>query len=265
MVRKRIRLAQNFLTSRTLVEKLVSLTSIGKNDTVFEIGPGSGIITKELSKKAAKVIAIEIDPDLSESLRAILTDKDNIEIVTNDFLDYQITVSKYKVFSNIPFNITSDIVRKLIYAQKPPIDAYLIVQKEAAMKFSGEPHETEFSVLVKPWFSLTTLWAFRRVDFFPPPAVDTVLLHISRLSQPLVSQENVSLYTRFVQHGFRAWKKDLKTAYKEIFTYTQWKCLARDNHFQLDAIPTQLSVDQWINLFNFFQQGVPAFKKSSLL
>lgn len=261
MVRKRIELAQNFLKSGSLVEELVSKSSIDKSDVVYEIGPGNGIITSALIKKAAKVVIIELDENLVSKLVDTFGKVDNVEIYHGDFLDYQIKAPRYKVFSNIPFNITANIVRKLLYSSTPPEDAYLILQQEAAMKFSGEPVETEFSILVKPWFYFETLWKFQRTDFVPIPAVDVVLLHIHRREKPLVSRENIALFRKFVTFGFRAWKKDLKTAYEDVFTYEQWKRLSKDNGFPLKAIPTQLKFQQWVGLFEYFLRGVPANKK----
>lgn len=264
MVKKRIQLAQNILKSKSLVEKLISKTSINIADTVYEIGPGEGIITSELAKKAAKVIAVEIDPNLVDKLKDSFSNKANIKIQLGDFLDYQISEAEYKIFANLPFNITSNIVRKLLYSLYPPIDAYLILQKEAAMKFSGNPTETEFSVLAKPWFTFHVIWEFQRTDFLPIPAVDAVLLHIGKRDSALVEEANATLFRRFVKFGFEAWKKELKIAYKDIFTHEQWKRLARDNGFSIKATPTQLTFEQWIKLFEYFSTGVPPHKRKNL-
>ncbi|MBX3004592.1 MAG: 23S ribosomal RNA methyltransferase Erm [Anaerolineales bacterium] len=263
-IRKRILYAQNYLKSASLVKTLVAQSSIGREDTVYEIGPGNGIITAELAKIARKVIAIELDENLVKRLTNQFTGSTNIEIVQGNFIDFQIPDEKYKVFANLPFNITAETVRKLLYARNPPIDAYLILQKEAAGKFSGSPRESEFSVLAKPWFSLQELWSFKKSDFVPAPAVDVVLLHIRRREISLIKNEEAKQYTRFVKFGFGAWKKDLKTAFKSVFTYEQWKRLSRDNRFNIDAKPTDLIFDQWLAIYQFFSVGVSAAKKSNI-
>lgn len=262
MVRKRILFAQNFLKSRSLVERIITRSSISQSDIVYEIGPGDGVITSELAKKAKKVIAIEIDIDLINKLKDMFTKNPNVEIINADFMEYQINTPKYKVFSNIPFNITADIARKLLYSSNPPIDTYLILQKEAAMKFSGQPVETEFSVLIKPWFSFEIIWEFERSDFIPVPAVDVVLLHIKKRTPSLVAADDANIYRKFVKFGFEAWKKDLKIAYKNIFTYEQWKRLARENGFPINVTPSQLYFDQWLRIFQFFLRGIPNEKKT---
>ncbi len=244
-------LAQNFLTKSHLAALLVDKSSICLNDVVLEIGPGAGILTKELSKRAKKVIAIEKDCDLYMKLKKRFGLNNNVVLYNADFLEFTIHKSNYKVFSNIPFNITSAIMRKLLNGKNPPKEAYLIMQKEAAEKFSGKPVETQFSVLAKPWFRFTIIRGFKSTDFRPMPKVDVVFLHVAQRARPLVCAENSLFYQRFVKHGFGAWKKHLKAAYEPVFTYVQWKKLSRQLHFPLKATPTQLSFEQWLGLFNF--------------
>ncbi len=169
------------------------------------------------------------------------------------------------MFSNIPFNITSEIIRKLLYAKTPPIDSYLVMQEEAASKFSGTPKETEFSVLVKPWFVLTIIRKFRRTDFEPVPSVDVVLLNIKKRDKPLISRDNTANYRKFVKLGFEAWKKDLVTAYKRLFTYEQWKRLSRDLGFAKEVTSTQLTFEQWLGIFERFMKIVPDSKRVPFL
>src|SRR5262245_23754727 len=167
--RKQISLAQNFLRSPMLVRRLVKMSKIGRSDTVYEIGPGDGIITAALASVAGQVIAIEKDPALVRRLRERFRPIENVTIVEKDFLNYsfairssirvpslpagrQTPVSEYKIFASIPFNSTAQIVRKILHERSPLCEAYLIMQKEAAKKFSGSPRESLFSILIKPFF-----------------------------------------------------------------------------------------------------------------
>jgi len=232
---------------------------------VYEVGPGEGIITRELAKVAAKVIAIEKDVELANHLKAMFKDFRNVEVHEADFLKYDIKEAEYKIFSNIPFNITSEIMRKILYTRNPPIDSYLVMQEEAANKFYGHPYETEFSVLVKPWFDIIIVRKFRRTDFIPVPAVDVVLLNVRKREKPLVPSDNSMDYKRFVKHGYEAWKKSLRKAYENVFTYEQWKRMARELDFPMDATPTQITYEQWIGLFERFLKIVPPSKRHPLL
>jgi 23S rRNA (adenine-N6)-dimethyltransferase len=262
-------LAQNFLRSPRLVRRLVGMSSIGPSDTVYEIGPGNGIITAALASVARQVIAIEKDPELVRRLRERFRPLDNVEIVEKDFLAYsfrtrargrapsltggrQTRTSEYKIFANIPYNITAQILRKILDDRSELGEGYLILQKEAAKRFSGSPRETLFSILAKPFFEFQILFQLRRTDFWPVPNVDSVLLSIKRRPRPLIEKRDVAPYRDFVQYGFGRWKPNLKLAFKHVFTYRQWKRLARDLDFPLNATPTELSFEQWLDLYHGF-------------
>lgn len=262
---QQITLAQHFLKSPKRVQRLLALSSITSMDVVYEIGAGRGIITAELARRARKVTAIEKDPWLVQVLRRRFQDFGNIQIVRGDFMRFRISDQEYKIFANIPYNLTADIVRKILYSPPVPSEAYLIVQKEAAEKFSGCPRETQFSVLAKAAFDMQVVHELRRTDFFPAPKVDSVLLHIHRRCPPLIRAEDMALYRRFVRFGFGRWKKNLKLALKPIFSYEQWKRLSRDYHFPADVKPTELTFEQWMGLFDCFKYRTSKEKQAYLL
>ena len=259
----RICLAQNFLTSPKLVRRLIGMSSIGPSDTVYEIGPGNGIITAALANVAGHVIAIEKDPEFVRRLRERFLAFDNVEIVEKDFLAYSFRTrrvngtravhsSEYKLFANIPYNITAQIVRKILDERSNLAEGYLILQKEAAKKFSGCPRETLFSILAKPFFEFQILSQVKRTDFWPMPNVDSVFLSIKRRTHPLIETHDVDLYRDFVQYGFGRWKPNLRLAFKKVFSYKQWKRLTRELKIPLNATPTELSFEQWLGLYHGF-------------
>ena len=268
---RKICLAQNFLRSPKLVRRLVGMSTIGPSDVVYEIGPGNGIITAALASVARQVIAIEKDPALVRQLRERFRALDNVEIVEKDFLAYsfrtrpvngersltvgrQTRTSEYKIFASIPYNITARILRKIIDERSNLQDVYLILQKEAAQKFSGCPRETLFSILAKPFVEFQILLQLRRTDFWPVPNVDSVFLSIRRRTRSLIETRDVGSYRDFVQYGFGRWKPNLKLAFKNVFTYKQWKRLARELDFPLNATPTELSFEQWLGLYHGFRR-----------
>ena len=253
---KRISLAQNFLRSPKLVRRLVALSTIGPSDTVFDIGAGNGIITAALASVARQVIAIEKDPELVRRLRDRFRVLDKVAIVERDFLRYpfQRHFAEYKIFANIPYNQTAQIVRKILDERSKLSDGYLIMQKEAAKRFSGSTRETLFSILAKPFFEFQIVSQLRRTDFWPVPDVDSVLLSIKRRKRPLLELQEVACYREFVHYGFGRWKPNLKLAFKNLFTYNEWKRLARELGFPLNATPTELSVEQWLGLYRAFNR-----------
>jgi 23S rRNA (adenine-N6)-dimethyltransferase len=123
--------SQNFLRDPKLVEKLVQNSSL-KNDVVIEIGSGKGIITDMLSKHSKRVLAVEADKNLHAELGEKFASFPNVEIYQQNFLEFPLPKYEYKVFSNIPFNITADIVRKLFDSENSPVDSYLIMQNTRA-------------------------------------------------------------------------------------------------------------------------------------
>jgi 23S rRNA (adenine-N6)-dimethyltransferase len=172
----------NFLAKRKLAYKLVSNSSIGNNDLVIEIGPGKGRLTEALCIQSGRVIAVEINTGFCGLLRERFRQSANLEIICQDFLKFNLPKRSYKVFANIPFAITADIIRKLtndIYLN----EAYLIVQSEAAKKFVGIPFAARDSMMalkLKRKFNMDVVWKFRRYDFEPLPRVDCVLMRIRR-------------------------------------------------------------------------------------
>jgi 23S rRNA (adenine-N6)-dimethyltransferase len=246
--------AQNFLTSSCLVDALLDRCSFESSDILYEIGPGKGIITDRLVSRCSQVVAIEKDAHLVEALRCRFDGIPNIIIYEGDFLQFRLPNTRYKVFASIPFNITTAIVTKLTTAPCPPDDAYLVVQKEAADKFLGKPRESLYAVLMKPWFELDVVHRFRRSDFVPTPRVDVVMLRLRKRGPPLIHGSERQLFRDFVVYGFTARQPCLASTFKDIFTPQQFKHLGRKLGFGLDATPTALRFEQWLELFDYFKR-----------
>lgn len=241
-MKKSILFHQNFLRDPRLVARIVRLAGFGPKDVVYEIGPGRGIITRELVKTGAKVVAVEIDRRLAERLQVDFSGNSRVKIINADWLNFRVPDPDYKIFANIPFNLTAQVVRKIVASPRPPRQSFLVVQQEAAEKFTGIPRSTQFSVAYQPWFEFKVVWNFRRSDFFPVPKVKAVLLSINRREKPLV--ESKQKYFYFVERGFNR--------IKPLFTYHQWRRLGRELKFSLPARPGQLSFDQWLGIFKFY-------------
>ena len=143
MVGRRIRLAQNFFRDRQLVGAIVGASSIRPQDIVYEVGPGTGIVTRELARHAGRVVAVEKDPVLAARLRRRFRRTGNVRIVAGDFTRSRLPAHRYRVFANLPFNITALVVKRILFGGNPPDEAHLVVQKEAAERFSGRPAGTE--------------------------------------------------------------------------------------------------------------------------
>ncbi len=239
--------SQNFLTKRQLIRKILNLSSITKEDTVLEIGAGKGHLTEALCEKSGYVYSVEIDQKLYESTSVKLSQCTNLKLILGDFLKYSLPgQGSYKVFANIPFFITTQIIDKLTNASNPPSEAWLVMEKGAARRFAGFPKENKRSLLLKVGWETEVVYHFRREDFHPMPCVDSVLLHLKKKETPDLSKKEALSFQKFIEHSMRhglSGKQGLLTqkqvstalkcaglppAYRDGVTlYIQWLCLFR--------------------------------------
>ncbi|MFA5532342.1 MAG: 23S ribosomal RNA methyltransferase Erm [Candidatus Shapirobacteria bacterium] len=253
--------SQNFIKSSTLVKQLLDITSIDNNDLVVEIGPGRGIITQELIRLAKEVIVIEKDRTLIQSLRTKFDHQTNLKIFNQDFLTWSLPSTSFKIFSNIPFDITAKIVDKLLKSKNKASEIYFIMQLEAADKYLiGNDLNTQNSILLSIFYDAEILGDIDRTAFTPKPQVDIVFTKFTLLPNPLIDPRLYPQFRDFVIFGFNQWKSNMFEIYKKIFSYDQFKKI---NH-QLkinDLKPSQLNIDQWLKLFDIYQKFVSQNKK----
>lgn len=195
-------LSQNFLANPRLVSRLVARSSIGVHDLVLEIGPGQGIITQELVKRAAHVVAVELDSYWYQHLQTRFATTTNLTLYHADILTFPVPKLPYKVFANIPFAIEGKIIRYLIENRYPPLDCYLVVMGKLAERLVASHGENMFSVMHKPWFDFAIEHRFTPADFSPVPSVIPVLFRFSQKSTPLLPWSERKKYQRFIQRGF---------------------------------------------------------------
>ncbi|HEY7348757.1 MAG TPA: 23S ribosomal RNA methyltransferase Erm [Ktedonobacterales bacterium] len=249
--------AQHFLKDARLVAALLNRCAVGRDDVVYEIGPGKGIITEQLALRCKRVVAIEKDSRLAALLLERFADRPQVTIHAGDFLEYRLPRQPYKVVANIPFNITAAIVARLT-GDHAPEDAYLAMQQEAAAMFLGEPRESLRTLLLKPWFEVELVHRFRRQDFVPEPQVDVVMLRLRKRGPPLVCQKERQGFRDFVVYGFTRRQPTLADSLKGVFSGLQLRHIKRAVGFDDAATPTMLTVEQWLGLFACFQEEANA-------
>ena len=223
---------QHFLRGSSFIAELVGHSNIRKNDTVLDIGAGSGAITAVLARRCKRVVAYESEPLAAKKLSANMQYHTNVEVVAKDFLQVDLPAEPYKVFSNIPFHLSSKIVRKLATAKTPPKSIYLIVQKQFAQKMltGGNHFHGALGMAIAPWGGARIRRPLRKTDFTPPPAVDTVLLELKPRETPLVPLERMVTYMQFVER-----------CYAEPVFYGKTKAPKGQK-------PSQLTLEQWVAL-----------------
>lgn len=179
-------LSQHFLKSPRLALILIGHSNLKKRDTVVEIGAGSGVITSALAHRVNRVIAIEPDHPTATKLRANLARRNitNVEIIEQDFLDYILPSTPYKVFSNPPFHLSSKIIHKLLESDNPPESFYLILQKQFALKLlnTDRHYTSQLGLKLIQSYQTKIRLPLKPTDFTPPPGVPTVFFEAKIIS-----------------------------------------------------------------------------------
>lgn len=230
--------AQHFLRSPQIVAELIGHSDLRGKDLVYDLGAGSGVITSVLANKCRAVVAVEIEPAALTSLRNNMVNVRNVTIIEQDMLSVVPPAEPYKIFANIPFSLSSDVVRKFTETDRPPRALYLIVQKQFARKLvPGNDHFTsQLGALIGPRFTARIRKPLRRSDFTPPPGVDTVLLELKLRETPLVSPEKMAGYREFVTRCFAEQK--------------YFGSLNREKAgISAELRPSQLTLEQWCDLY----------------
>ncbi len=172
-------LGQNFLVNETSLQKILETGEIKQKDYIIEVGPGLGVLTKELINKAAKVTSIELDPDMVTILKCTFPDAKNLEIINKDALQFEPPKTPYKVIANIPYNITSPLLNHFLQAENKPSSLTLLVQKEVAEKIcTREPDMTILSLQVSLFGEPIYIQTVPSSHFYPSPKVDSAIIHI---------------------------------------------------------------------------------------
>jgi 16S rRNA (adenine1518-N6/adenine1519-N6)-dimethyltransferase len=200
------RLGQNFLTDKNILQKIIASADIKKDDIILEVGPGTGILTAELAQKAKKVIAVEKDKKMVEVLTETLKDFKNVEVINQDILKFDIN-KKYKVIANIPYYLTSAMIRKFLEADNKPTEMILMIQKEVAQRIcETPPNMSLLSASVQFYAEPKILFYVSKNSFWPVPKVDSAVIKIT----PHDQDKGLSIpFFKIVKAGFSAPRKQL--------------------------------------------------------
>lgn len=240
--------SQNFLNNRRLVHSLVRNSSIGEHDLVLEIGPGSGIITETLLTKAHHVLAVEIDRHWTSHLKLRFTNSPNLTLYQKDFLDFSLPRLPYKVFSNLPFSIEGQIIRKLLNSTNPPSDSYLVIDRKLGYRLIKPSRPNLFSITYQPWFDFSIQYYFQRTDFTPRPHADAIMIRIKQKEEAMLPIDTISRYKAFILHGFGQGQSVLQNLGRYYPKNIVLKHLHRLG-IPKSAKPSHITLNQWLKLF----------------
>lgn len=233
------------------MRQLVADADFSRSDTVVEIGPGKGIITRELAEHAGHVIAIEKDERLASTLARTASIPENVTLYVSDVLMCPMPTTPYRVFANIPFRHTAAIVGRLTSGVAPPLDARLIVQREAADRFIVGGEASMRAQQLAPFFDVEILHAFNPRDFRPSPGVECVLMQIRQKRKPDLSFKLSHRFGQFVEVVYSAWQPTLEKAIKAALPRLAAQSLIADPEVQreLRTRPSLVSADTWLRMF----------------
>jgi 16S rRNA (adenine1518-N6/adenine1519-N6)-dimethyltransferase len=217
-------LGQHFLVDGSVLDTIISAADISPKDFIIEVGPGLGILTSELAKKAGRVVAIELDTRLASQLKHKLSSLPNVTIINADILEVKISdlireESSYKVVANIPYYITSPILHYFVDASPKPSLMVVMVQKEVGEAIVAEPGEMTMLALSIQIYSKAKIISFvPSQSFYPPPKVDSVIVRFDMLPEPAVKVANISRFLTFVRCGFKSPRKQLRNSLAQGLT-----------------------------------------------
>lgn len=257
---------QNFLQDREALEKIVSLGNITKGDLIVEVGPGHGVLTRELLKNGAVVRAVEIDESILPALAAATREwKDYFTVENKHVLDFNPPEEPYSFIANIPYHLTSPILRKfLIDTPYRPKRLVILMQKEVAEKIACKPgKDSLLSTMVKTFGTPSLAFTVKAESFFPAPKVDSAVLVIDTFDTPKISIPS-KIYFEMLYAGFSSPRKKLKNALQHTFLYTnaQIDPIFETLDLHPDCRAQDVSIPQWEAMTKiFFAQYFENIKK----
>jgi 16S rRNA (adenine1518-N6/adenine1519-N6)-dimethyltransferase len=244
-------LGQHLLIAPPTLEKIVSILAPTKNDTILEIGPGTGNLTKVLAKYAKKIVTVEKDREMIENLKINFASFDNIEFIHADFLEFDLEKTfenlggKILFAGNIPYNISTPILFKLKEHKLLFKKGIITVQKEVAARLIAKPNIKDYgilSILMQSELKIEKCFDISPKSFFPPPKVKSSVVMINVADPPPYHIENKELFTTIVKTAFNRRRKMVRNNLK---TYV--------NHFAACEIkptsrPEELSIEDFARL-----------------
>lgn len=248
---------QNFINDHDVIEKIVSTVSVDKNDLVIEIGPGAGILTKELLKQT-RVLAYEIDTELKNILQSQL-DNDDLSIIWDDFLKRDIpkdiegmSYNNLYVIANLPYYITTPIIQKLIDEGLPLKNIIIMVQKEVADRFCAEPGNKDYgsiTAFLNYYFEVTKVFDVKKDKFFPQPKVDSAVISLKSREKEFEVKDEKKLFS-LIKDSFQFKRKNLRNNLKGYNLNKVEQILFKHN-MDLNVRAEAISIELFCEISNF--------------
>lgn len=246
-------LGQNFLMHRQTSERIVLAAGVLESDTVLEIGPGHGALTRELLAKAGKVVAIEADdlliPELNETFKVEIA-SGKLTLIHADVRDFdpKSLGTTYRLVANIPYYITGEIIRQFLTATSKPVSMTLLVQKEVAERIVRSKKESLLSLSVKAYGTPRYEFTVPRGAFVPAPSVDSAVLTVADIASPFRSETEESWFFTVLRAGFAHKRKLLRRNLELVAEKEGIEPAFREVGIPLSVRPEDVHLDAWVAL-----------------
>jgi 16S rRNA (adenine1518-N6/adenine1519-N6)-dimethyltransferase len=249
-------LGQHFLFERGLVERMVRQAGVTEHDTVLEVGPGLGILTSELLRKAHRVVAVELDRSLAAHLRAAFGDIPGFQLVQENALavssaDLFVPDEPFDVVANLPYSVGTAILRHLLEQPRKPRRLTVMLQKEVAERLTAHPPEMSVLGVATQFFAEPRLAFTVSPDvFIPPPKVESAVVILEVRAQPPLPAEFQPLFFTIVNAGFRQKRKQVANAIADVLQLPKAGIAAWLEAAGVDPMrrAETLTVDEWVTL-----------------
>ena len=253
-------LGQHFLVDQEVLKAIVSAAEVTPDDIIVEVGPGLGILTRELAQRAGRVIAIELDDKLAALLKRTLASFNNVTIINEDVLKIEpkdlLKEQDYKVVANLPYYITSPVLRHFLEARAKPQTMIVMVQKEVAEAIAAKPGDMSLlSVSVQFYAKPEIIRSVPAKSFYPAPEVDSAILRLDLYSQPAVAVDEGGFFN-LVRAGFAAPRKQLVNSLAQGLgrAKTEVLPLLEEAGIASQRRAETLSLEEWARLWRLFEE-----------
>lgn len=241
------RFGQNFLINKNVLDTIVNSSEIKEKDQIIEVGPGPGVLTSQLLTKTKNLTAIELDKDFYNHLKEYFKNKQNLKLINANALDFPIPTSPYKVIANIPYNITSPLIRHFLHSLNPPQLMTLLIQKEVAEKIVDQKNSI-LKIMVELIAEAKLIKKVGPKSFFPAPKVESAIIKI-RKKQENVTTETIKKTLKVAKHCFINKRKMLRKGLSSLFQITP-EIISEFEKIGVDLSqrPEKISTDKWIKM-----------------
>jgi 16S rRNA (adenine1518-N6/adenine1519-N6)-dimethyltransferase len=260
-------LGQNFLQDTSALENIVRAAEIQEDDYVLEIGPGLGSLTRYLAVSAEEVTAVELDSEMLAPLQAVLKPYQNVRVIHGDILKTSVAdlINKpdYLVVANIPYYITSAVIRHLLESETKPRRVVLTIQKEVAERICAKAGDLSLLALSVQVYGKPSIAAIIPADsFHPAPKVDSAILRIDIYDEPLIQKELLKIFFQLIKAGFGQKRKTLRNSLSSglHIPTTEAEELLTNAGINFMRRAETLSIDEWKELCKFYNKDVSSFR-----